>query len=242
MSSGLSAHRDGEVLNLILERPEAGNSFSPREAKSLLAFLKKNKDASLIVFKAKGSGIFCAGGDLKYYASLKTKAQGLTANRLIARALNELKRHPARSLAIVEGDCFGGGLELLSAFDEVWSWPSSAFGFWQRRIGLIFGWGGYRRLERRLNPHQLSSQALAAKSITAHLALRMGLVDQIVLPHKVKARTEEWIENHLRLPMEPVKAIKILSGQNEQRLFSSLWLNPSHRGVLSRFAKGKLNK
>lgn len=236
--SNIAVHRDGDSLTLVFSRPEAANAFGLDDALQLRKILKANPTARVLVWRSAGGRCFCAGGDLAAYARMAKRDQGLAANRKIAAALKDLAAFPGLTLAIVEGDCWGGGLELLSSFDTVWALPHAAFGLWQRRIGLSFGWGGGTRLEARLGPAKVKALALTARSFTAATAADLGLVDRVVSPASLEAALGVWMKQQLSLPPEPLPLVKAMTPKSEADVFRRLWWNASHRRVLARF-KGR---
>jgi enoyl-CoA hydratase len=232
--SGLSAHLDGEVLTLDFSRPEASNAFGLPDAKNLQKFLRAHRNARVLIWRSRGR-CFSSGGDLRAYAKLKVRAQGLIVNRQIAKILAELEAFPGVTLAIVEGDCWGGGMELLSCFDVVWSVPEAAFGLWQRRLGLSYGWGGWQRLQARMGAARLRERALGGQAFTAFSAHQFGLVNEIVPRFAIESRLAVWRQQQLRLPPEPVKGLKSMSTSTEGLWFKKLWGNKSHSRVLANF-------
>lgn len=237
MSSGLSVLFDGEILRLTLSQPEKSNSFGVMEAAALVSALRKHKTANAVVFTSRGSRFFCAGGDMQHYASLKSKGQGLLANRKISQALAQLAKFPAPTLAIVNGDCLGGGLEVMGAFDEIWAQPEIRFGFWQRRIGLSFGWGGFSFLSRRLSASSLRRLSLEAANISSLQAREIGLVDRVISRAYVDEALVAWLKLRQNLPLAPVGILKSLNLKNEAQLFSRLWYSKEHRHALEIFSK-----
>jgi enoyl-CoA hydratase/carnithine racemase len=233
--SNIAVHRDGDLLTLIFSRPEAANAFCLDDALHLQKILRTHKSARIVIWRARGSRCFCAGGDLAAYARMSKREQGIAANRKIAAALAELAKFPAVTLAIVEGDCWGGGVELLSAFDSVWAVPHAAFGLWQRRIGLTFGWGGGARLAGRIGKARLIQTALYAQAMTAMRAADLGLVDRIIGADDVERELRRWLKQQGQLPYEPVAALKAMTAKNEASWFRRLWWSPSHKRVLARF-------
>jgi len=235
--SAISSELDGDQLTITFFRPEAANAFDLAAAKSLQKILKsRRRGVRSLVWRAKGR-CFCSGGDLQAYAKMKGRNQGLLVNRQIAKILDELAAFPAATLAVVEGDCWGGGLELLGCFDSVWSTPEAAFGLWQRRIGLTYGWGGWRRLESRLGAARLKERALLSGAFTAFSAKEWGLVDEIVPRFAVEDRLKVWRDVQSGLPAEPVAGIKRISGGTESAWFRKLWGNKTHMQVLTEFAR-----
>ncbi|MCM2281532.1 MAG: enoyl-CoA hydratase/isomerase family protein [Bdellovibrionaceae bacterium] len=231
----LELRLENGLLRLTLNAPARGNSFGLQDAEQLMKILKSREAQAArgLVLEASGR-LFCAGGNLDDYAKMKSSAQGKAVNRKINSALRALSLWPGPTVAVVTGDCFGGGVEVVSAFDHVVSVPEAMFGLWQRRIGLSYGWGGGARLEERLGRAALKRLALSARSFSAYEAQTMGLVDEVHLRSMLESRALEWMDHMASLPKAPVAGLKTFEPKSEQRLFERLWWNPEHRSVLAR--------
>ncbi len=181
--------------------------------------------------------IFCSGGNLQDYARQKKRAQGIRVNNEITKILNSFSQLALPTVAIVNGDCWGGGLEWLSAFDQVYTLPHIYFGMWQRRIGLTWGWGGGKRLCKRLSAHSLLTLLLNGASFDAYTALHIGLVDAICPQDIALENAINWIGTQSALPKTPIKKIKNELLNNERKIFHSLWMNPEHRAILKKYTR-----
>lgn len=222
------------------------NAFRITTARELKGILRQSKSKkrteekpSLLIYRAKGP-VFCAGGDLRDYEKMGA-ATGRKVNREISSIIDELRAWPGPSLAVVEGDVLGGGLEMMAAFDAIWSTPDAMFGFWQRRVGLSLGWGGERRLRDRLSLAQLRHEVLTARTLTAETALQIRLIDAIVPREKIEADLQAWIRGQCELSSTTAIASKnILEAKTSalaRRIFNQLWWNPEHRARLKAFTR-----
>lgn len=137
----------------------------------------------------------------------------------------------------MSGDCFGGGMEVLSVFDHVVATPEAHLGFWQRRLSLTFGWGGGARWEKKLGTGSMLRALIEARTYSSYEARAMKLVHEIVLPERAETAARQWLERAIRWPKEPLKSIRSWNSGREVKIFESLWLNPSHKRVLERFKK-----
>jgi enoyl-CoA hydratase/carnithine racemase len=232
-------HAAGEIKQVAwieINNVEAGNSFGPEEAIQLLDFLdsKEAKKISGIVWTNEPGFPFCRGGNLKYYRNLKTKLQGIKANKQIQAALSKLEKLPFPCIAVICGDVFGGGLELLTCFDFVYSTPQTLLGYWQRKIGLSFGWGGGARSLKRLSVHKLIGLALEARSITAYEAQSIGLIEEVIPVDLIQLKASKKMQSLLSGSPETFQAIKSWSPKQEQAIFERLWWTPEHRSKTSR--------
>jgi 2-(1,2-epoxy-1,2-dihydrophenyl)acetyl-CoA isomerase len=223
------------ILFIQLNKPEKANSFGEDEARQFDEALSKYSDCRAILCSNTGRW-FCAGGDLKYYARTMDNPQlGLSKNHYICQVLDRLCQHPAFTVAAVDGDCFGGGMELLSAFDYVMATPHCYFGLWQRRMGLSFGWGGGRRLQNRVGQQRLRNQALLAQSFSAQHALRQGWVDELLPSELLLEKAEQRILSQEKYSALALEKIKLRDQLSEEEIFVSLWGSPDHLKALSHF-------
>lgn len=231
----ISAELQGPVVVLTFTNISYGNSFGLSEAEQLKKILDQYKnDIDGLLFCSGHSSIFCSGGNLKKYKELSEIQEGKNINQKISGVFDELESLSCATCVLVSGDCLGGGIELISTFDQVLATPAAMFGFWQRRIGLSFGWGGGRRLEKRMSSKRLSQLMLAARSLSVYEALNMGLVDEVVPAVELESTGQRWLKNQIQLPKIPVDTIKSFNSKKEGEQAESLWGNPDHQKALGR--------
>lgn len=217
--------------------PNSRNSFSIRTAEELReTWESKRGTYESIIFTAPGR-VFCSGGNLADYAAMTSANPGRDVNKRISQILDEFSRLTVPTVCVVTGDCLGGGLELISAFDVVLSSPHALFGFWQRKIALTFGWGGGRRLEKRVGQKKLTELALSAATFGAAEAHRIGLVDAICVEALLFEEALNRVRQMQELPKGPVEALKNWEPETEQETFDKLWWSDEHRAALGKSRK-----
>ena len=84
---------------------------------------------------------------------------------------------------MIDGDCFGGALDLAMSFDVRLATARSRFAHPGARIGIVTGFGGtsrWRKLMDRPAAHQLF---LANRVLTAEEAARAAIVDAVAADH-----------------------------------------------------------
>ena len=88
------------------------------------------------------------------------------------------------SVAVIDGDCVGGGLELALACDfrVATSSPATSLATPEVKLGLLPGWGGTVRLPRLIGPGPASELVVTGEPVTGSRALTLGLVDACVDP------------------------------------------------------------
>lgn len=223
------------IAILHFKDPSSANGFSLQQSVELEALLRQDKikQAHGLIWLSEGH-VFCSGGHLKQYAKM-SRREGIVANRKIRKTLKRLSQWPTPTIAYIQGDALGGGIELLSCFDYVFSAPHAFYGLWQRKIGLSFGWGGGGRLLHRLGAKKLQQKALSATVISAYEALSLGLIDKICQSSEAENLMLQQVQCLASLPRVSFMGLKQFRPQSEVRLFERLWFNSEHRSVLERF-------
>lgn len=212
---------------------QSANALSLAAARELSQLQKSLKGSSLpVVFVSDHPSVFCSGGNLSDYKSLKGKAPGLKVNREIARHLDSFQSWPVPKLAVIEGDVLGGGMEWLSRFDFRWSAPSAVFSFWQRRIGLSTGWGGGKFWAEKIGEDRLRRLLIEARLISAAEALSIGVIDRLVISWNLDQEINDWAK---RMCDPSVQSVLKWSAKKEASIFSKLWMGPVHRRALERW-------
>jgi enoyl-CoA hydratase len=208
-----------------------------QELHKIIKLIKKHRIEGFVFTSEQR--IFCSGGNLSDYAKLKNKSQGIKINKEISKILNDLSKLHVPTVCLVTGDCLGGGAELISAFDTVYATPSALFGLWQRKIGLSWGWGGGHRLKMRVGKKTLMNLLLEARCFSAYEARAIGLIDAIYPKELIFEKGLRFFERQKDLPKIPFEKIKSTDlskiSKTEQKLFESLWMNPEHQRLLSKF-------
>jgi len=137
----------------------------------------------LVIRSAKDSG-FIAGADVEEFTKLKDADDAM---RLVKRGwdlYNKLAALPFPTLALVNGFCMGGGVELALAcrYRVAVDQPGTRFALPEVMLGILPAWGGIMRLPRLVGPGAALDMLLTGRSVDARRAKRMGLVDAAVPP------------------------------------------------------------
>lgn len=167
--------RDGAVLIITLNRPEAMNALDgPTTAGLLQANRELESDPTLAVGVLTGRGKgFCSGMDLKAFAR-----DG--APKGLAGLLRRGSQKPL--VGAIEGFAYAGGLELALLCDLLAVSKGARLGISEVKVGLVAAGGGILRLPQRLPAGVALEMALTGEPITAEDAFRHGLVSRLTEP------------------------------------------------------------
>src|SRR5215470_13112803 len=145
--------------------------------------LAAQKPRGVVIRSAKESG-FIAGADVEEFTKIKDADDAMRMVRRGWDLYNKLADLPFPTLALVNGFCMGGGVELALAcrYRVAVDQPGTRFALPEVMLGILPGWGGVMRLPRLVGASAALDMLLTGRAVDARRAARMGLVDAAVPP------------------------------------------------------------
>ncbi len=210
--------REGHILKVTMNRPEARNALSPpanQELEGIFNAFEKDKDLWVAIITGAGSDSFSAGNDMKYLASgqemwiPKTGFAGLTSRANRTKPV----------IAAVNGLALGGGLEIAMACDMIVASDQAKFGLPEVKVGLFAGAGGVQRLSRQIGLKNAMEMMLTGEPVDTDKALQLGLINYAVPADQVMAKAEALAEQVCLV--SPVSVRSSMQLLNETSQFAS---------------------
>jgi hypothetical protein len=172
--------RDGDRLELLLNRPTRRNAVDVRLREALVEALQlAAADPSVTEIRLRGAGpSFSSGGDLHEFGT----AEDPTTSHLVRTTRGQAwwtAKVATRLHVEVHGPCVGAGVELPAFARTVVARPDATFRLPEVAMGLIPGSGGTVSIPRRVGRERAAYLALSGVAIDADEALRWGLVDDV---------------------------------------------------------------
>jgi enoyl-CoA hydratase len=188
--ASLKHDRQDHTVVLTMNRPARRNALSLDMLVRLAdAWETIDADDSIrsVILTGAGSA-YCTGGDLDAGWMAGNRSAAPTENEqrviddmsIIGRGLllSTWLRTPI--IAVVNGDCLGGGCEMLQQTDIRIAEEQARFGVPEAQRGFIAGAGSTMRLKRQI-PYAVAMEMLiTGRILDAEEALRWGLVSHIV--------------------------------------------------------------
>jgi enoyl-CoA hydratase/carnithine racemase len=128
-----------------------------------------------IVLTGAGARAFCAGADI----SGDLTAAPETA-RVVSHALLKYDAYDKPIVAAVNGDCVGGGVELLLSTDIRAAAPSARFGLPEVKWSIYPFGGATVKLAQQIGYVHAMDLLLTGRLIDAAEAARLGLINRVV--------------------------------------------------------------
>lgn len=173
--------RQGPVVRLTIDRPPV-NVLGRDVLDALLARLDEveaDPQCRAVVLASASERAFAAGANIREMAAMGPAEAQVHGGRGQATT-RRIERLPLPVVAAVNGACLGGGCEIALACDFIVASEDATFGQPEINLGVMPGWGGTRRLPRRIGAAAARRWILTGRSVSAAEAHRQGLVDQVV--------------------------------------------------------------
>jgi enoyl-CoA hydratase/carnithine racemase len=174
----------GEIATLTLNNPGKLNAIDLGmwvQIADNLAELSVDRNIRCVVIRGAGKDAFAAGGDLEEFVTERaTLAQALHYHGQVASALNAIADCPHPTVALIQGACIGGGLEIAGVCDLRICGESARFGAPINRLGFSMYPGEMEGLLKLAGAAVMKEILLEGRILTATEAYEKGLVTRVV--------------------------------------------------------------
>lgn len=185
--------RDGDLVTVVLNRPEKLNALDLETWMRLgkaIETLDADDRVRCIVVRGAGGRAFGAGADVSAFAAERSDSrQAQEYGGKVGATMTAIGgcRHP--TVALIEGVCVGGGLEIALCCDLRICGRSSRFGIPVNRLGLTMGFGELEVLLAVVGRAAALEILLEGSVFGADKALSLGLVNRVVADDAVAEET-----------------------------------------------------
>lgn len=195
-----------KVAWITLNRPEVMNALSMRLSDELVIAIEEIRKSTKIKFLViKGAGDhFCVGDDIKEMMKWGDANDIMRRVRYYQNMANQLEELDKITIAAVDGNAVGGGLEITMACDFVIATERAKWGMPEVDVGITPGWGGTTRLARLIGRRRTKEINLIGALHSARKAVQWNLWNRVVPNDK--------------LEFEVNKLLEVLKSKNQQGL------------------------
>lgn len=220
MSDLEETFEDG-VLTLTMNRPKARNAMSGPMMSAMQEAIPRaalDPEVRCVVLTGAGSA-FCAGGDVKGFASdagskegssgggtsLETKVEGLRQGMELSRLLHTMAKP---TLAIIPGPAAGAGLSLALACDMRFCLDTAKITTAFSKIGASGDYGGSYFLPQLVGAAKARELYFTADIVTGQQAYEMGMVTKVASADTFQAESIAYAKYLAGLPTVAIGYMK----------------------------------
>lgn len=231
------------VANLIFDLPdEKVNKLSENvlnELEKAINVIDGNKAIRVVLISSAKKNIFIAGADINEIKDLHNPKQAKIKVAKGQEILNKLAKIKIPTIAIINGACLGGGLELALACQYRIGVinDKTQLGLPEVNLGIIPGFGGTQRLPLLVGLEESLNIILTGKSVNVDKAFKIGLVDEVVNQEFLEEELTKIVSEIIKNPLKNKYILKRSSDSLKRFYYETILLN---KYVIFYFAKKKL--
>jgi len=247
-----------KIAYITLNRPDKHNGLDKQMIIDLVSTAKKiNKNKAIRCVILQGAGAsFCAGLDFNYVAKDPSMIMRFflklpwTKDNMFQRVANIWRDLSVPVIAVVHGNCFGAGMQIILACDYRISTPDANLSILEMKWGLIPDMSGMVNLSRLTRLDIAQELTMTGRFFSGNEALEYGLVskvsdspldDAILLAQKICQQSPDAIaatkyifkktwkkDTRLALLWERITQLRLL-GRKNQRIAMKNGLSKSEK-------------
>lgn len=203
------------IATLTFNRPEALNALSP----SLFVELRQHLDAiatqtdevGLVVLRGNGRS-FSAGNDLKAIQA----GEVAPSPHFQAQTIDAMEALPQPVVAVVQGHCYTGALEVALGADFIIAAESARFADTHGRWGMTPTWGMSQRLPRRIGMTHAKRMMYTGTPVTGPEALEIGLAAFCFPDDELDAKVNEVLSTVIANSWHTLRGDKMLANTGQR--------------------------
>jgi len=214
MAESIVMERRGRVASISIHRPPLNilDLATIEELRRHLAELMVDSELQLLVLRGSGEKAFSAGVAVEDHSPEKVP----TMLHEFHGAISILRDMPAVTLAVVQGHCLGGGMELAAGCDLIVASNDSRFGQPEIKLGC-FPPLAAALYPAVLGPRRTFDLLLTGRTVSCEKALEMGFVNRCVPGAELDSTVDELVESIIRHSLVVTRLTKraIRAGQSQ---------------------------
>jgi enoyl-CoA hydratase len=193
MSDYILLERQPPLATVIINRPRQRNAINYHmwgELARLLSGLDADRSIRAVVITGAGNEAFSAGADIQDFEQYRSDSvKGRSYNKAVDGLLTTLSEMDTPTISMVQGFAAGGGCEIAVATDLRIAAEGSRLGIPVARLGITVGHREMQGLVNLVGKGNALYILLSGRLLDAQEALRIGLVNQVVLPEELRPYT-----------------------------------------------------
>ncbi len=213
----IQAHSEGAIGHIVFNNPERHNAVSLEMWGAVDIALKTfaEDDATrVVILSGAGGKSFVSGADISKFEKERGSKEAVDHyNARLKVIFRVFERYPKPTIAMINGHCIGGGLNLAACSDLRYCSEKSRFSMPAARLALGYPYDSIRRLMNAVGPSAAKQLMFTGRSIDAETAFRIGLVHSVVPEDALEAHVREIAEGIAENAPLTIRAMKFIASQ-----------------------------
>lgn len=182
---------------LSIARPAKRNAMSLTMWRALPGIMERvgtEREVRAFVLRGDHERVFSAGADIEeieqHSHDRESASRFMEAVEAGAEAIAQC---PVPTIALIRGDCMGGGIELAMACDIRFASRISRFSIPPAKLGVLYSFASTKRLVHLVGPAKAKDLLFSGRTFDAAEAFAMGLVERLCAPEDIVAVTMAYV-------------------------------------------------
>jgi len=214
-SDKMLARKEGRVGTMVFNNPERHNAVSLemwKAASTILEDFARDDEVRVVILAGAGGKAFVSGADISKFEDERATREAVERyNATTDKVYSGVASYPKPTIALIQGYCIGGGLNLAVCCDLRFCSESSRFGLPAAKLGLGYPYAGLKRYIDTIGPAHTKDIFFSGRQFGAAEALSMGLVNRVLPDAELATFVKEYADGVAANAPLTVDAIKQIS-------------------------------
>ena len=215
-SDKMLARKEGRVGTMVFNNPERHNAVSLEMWKAAAAILEdfaRDDEVRVVILTGAGGKSFVSGADISKFEDERATREAVELyNATTDKVYSGVASYPKPTIAMIQGFCIGGGLNLAVCCDLRFCTEGSRFGLPAAKLGLGYPYAGLKRYIDTIGPAHTKDIFFSGRQFGAAEALSMGLVNRVVPDAELATFVKEYaggVAANAPLTVDAIKQISL---------------------------------
>ena len=207
----------GAIGHIIFNNPQRHNAVSLEmwgRVEQALSSFASDEAIRVVVLSGAGGRSFVSGADISKFEKERGSEEATKHyNARIKVVYDTIETYPKPTIAMIDGHCIGGGLNLAACTDIRIASDKSRFSMPAAKLALGYPFDAIRRLINAVGVGAAKQMMFTAKSIDAQQALHLGLVQDVVAEEELASHVDTLAQTIAGNAPLTVATMKFISTQ-----------------------------
>ncbi|MGI9383216.1 MAG: enoyl-CoA hydratase [Methyloligellaceae bacterium] len=191
------ATREGSIFWITFDSPRRMNALTAamwEDLPRVIGDAERDAEARIVILRGAGGDAFSAGADISEFETVRTGAHKARYDALNHDAFNAVADCDKPTIAMINGFCLGGGLEIALCCDLRVAAHGATFAIPSARLGIGYDPRWIRPLLASVTPTHAKEIMFTGRRFSDQEALAMGLINRLHPAAELEAATRGLAE------------------------------------------------